>query len=139
MATLLTNFIVPAASTQHISMYVGGFGSPTNKTLKLLIDVFTSGTIGTVTSQDGYGGPSDPAIVYPWNQPIPLALGLNTFGCASPLWSLATTNHSPTALTGGRQQVEIVLDLTQKGDWINIAIPAHASNSATVNVYGTTT
>lgn len=135
MATLLTNFVVPAASSQYVSLYVGNIASPQHGELKLLIDVFTSGTIGSVTLQNGYGGPSDPAIIWPWVQPIPLAIGLNTFPVTK-TWSLNTTSYSPTALSGGRQQVEVIVDLTQTGDWLNIVIPANVAQPATVNIYG---
>lgn len=134
MATLLTAFEVPAASSMYTAMYI----APNGK-LKLLIDIFTSSTVGDVTITNGYGGPSDNAIAFPWNQPVPLANNLNSYGVSTPLWSVDTTSYTPTALSSGRQQVEIIVNMSQAGQWLGVVVPANASQPATVNIYGETT
>ena len=129
-ANILTTFTIPAASTMYTAMYV----QPCSK-LKLLFDISTSSTVGSITITNGYGGP-DSNITFPWNQPIPLVNQLNSYNVTSPIWSLDLTSYSPTTLTGNHQQLEVVIDRAQGAQWLGITIPANAST--TVNILGVT-
>ena len=130
MATLLTTFTVAASTHMYIDMYAQPF-----EKLKLLFDITTTSTIVGVDMRNGYGGPSDPSIPYPWNQPVPLSLQGTTRPTSTPIWSSDYAQYTPTPLVSNHQVIEVIVDRSLGTAWLE-AVVNIGTAQATVNLYG---
>lgn len=109
--------------------------------LTLLYDVtYASTPTGQCSLElmDGYGGMYDPAITWPWNQPVPLAIALDgSHPCTSVAWDAKTTSYSFSSIRGNGQSVSIALDTKLTSDWLSSRIFNNSNVSCTIRIMAT--